>query len=56
VPLQVSEIHVALVFDDGGRDHEAAMIRVDGSLWELLYVDREVGEDLVEVMAVLMRG
>ena len=52
---QVSEVYVALVFDDGGCDHEAAMIRVNRSFRELLHVDREVGEDLVEVVAVLVR-
>ena len=52
---QVSEVYVALILDYSGRDQEAAMIRVNRSFRELLHVDREVSEDLVEVVAVLVR-
>ena len=47
---KLSEVHVVLLLGDRCRDEEAGVVGVDGALRKLLDVNREVSENLIQLV------
>ena len=52
---KLPKINVARLPRDGGRDEVAVVVGADDACGEFLYVDAEIGEDLVKLVSTSVR-